>query len=114
MCFNHDFWVLSFSRQIHIRGKLEGIYLRFFFCFKQVIKAIEIANAIFGFEGWSSSVVDVTPDFVPSFSRFSNFLKMDEMPGPRFRVGVTAVVKVSLKNGSYHEARQCCGFLLIF
>lgn len=55
-------------------------------------------------------MVDVTPDFVPSFSRFSNFLKMDEMPGPRFRVGVTAVVKVSLKNGSYHEARQCCGF----
>lgn len=27
-------------------------------------KAIQLANQIFGFNGWSSSVVDVTPDFV--------------------------------------------------
>ncbi len=27
-------------------------------------KSIQLANQIFGFNGWSSSVVDVTPDFV--------------------------------------------------
>lgn len=27
-------------------------------------KAIQLANQIFGFNGWSSSVVDVAPDFV--------------------------------------------------
>jgi recombination DNA repair RAD52 pathway protein len=27
-------------------------------------KAIELANSIFGFNGWSSSIVDITPDFV--------------------------------------------------
>jgi DNA repair and recombination protein RAD52 len=53
-------------------------------------KVIELANSIFGFNGWSSSIVDITPDFI------------EESQG-RFRVGVTAVVKVSLKDGTSHE-----------
>jgi DNA repair and recombination protein RAD52 len=53
-------------------------------------KAIQLANQIFGFNGWSSSVVDVTPDFI------------EENPG-KFTVGVTAVVRVMLKDGTYHE-----------
>jgi len=54
-------------------------------------KAIELANSIFGFDGWSSQIVDITPDFI------------EEIPGPKFRVGVTAVVKVMLKDGTFHE-----------
>ncbi len=37
-------------------------------------KAIQLANQIFGFNGWSSSVVDVTPDFVQSFHLKNRFL----------------------------------------
>ncbi len=37
-------------------------------------KAIQLANQIFGFNGWSSSVVDVTPDFVRHFLSFSLFV----------------------------------------
>eukprot|EP01125_Pyxidicula_operculata_P013246 TRINITY_DN4380_c0_g1_i2.p1 TRINITY_DN4380_c0_g1~~TRINITY_DN4380_c0_g1_i2.p1 ORF type:complete len:298 (-),score=69.88 TRINITY_DN4380_c0_g1_i2:50-943(-) len=53
-------------------------------------KAIELANSIFGFDGWSSQIVDITPDFI------------EDVQG-KFRVGVTAVVKVVLKDGTYHE-----------
>lgn len=34
------------------------------FTYLESWKAISIANGIFGFNGWSSSVVDITPDFV--------------------------------------------------
>lgn len=27
-------------------------------------KTIELSNSIFGFDGWSCSIVDLTPDFV--------------------------------------------------
>eukprot|EP01127_Copromyxa_protea_P015089 TRINITY_DN4293_c1_g2_i3.p1 TRINITY_DN4293_c1_g2~~TRINITY_DN4293_c1_g2_i3.p1 ORF type:complete len:338 (-),score=79.23 TRINITY_DN4293_c1_g2_i3:101-985(-) len=54
-------------------------------------KAIELANSIFGFDGWSSQIVDITPDFI------------EQGRENRFRVGVTAVVKVVLKDGTYHE-----------
>jgi len=52
---------------------------------------IELANQIFGFNGWSSSVVDITPDYI------------EESNKGRFTVGVTAVVKVMLKDGTFHE-----------
>lgn len=54
-------------------------------------KGIELANRIFGFNGWASSVVDITPDYIEKTSK------------GRFSVGVTAVVKVMLKDGTYHE-----------
>jgi len=60
------------------------------FTYVESWKAIELANSIFGFNGWSSSIVDITPDF------------MEEVGG-KFRVGVTAVVRVSLKDGTFHE-----------
>ncbi|XP_049851021.1 uncharacterized protein LOC126324548 [Schistocerca gregaria] len=53
-------------------------------------KAIELANAIFGYNGWSSSIVDITPDFI------------DQEAG-KYRVGITAVVKVTLRDGTFHE-----------
>jgi hypothetical protein len=34
------------------------------FTYVESWRAIALANSIFGFNGWSSSVVDITPDFV--------------------------------------------------
>jgi len=53
-------------------------------------KAIENANLIFGFNGWSCSVVDVHMDFL-------------EQDPKNFKVGVSAVVRVTLKDGTFHE-----------
>jgi DNA repair and recombination protein RAD52 len=47
-------------------------------------KAIELANTIFGFDGWSSTIVDITPDFI------------EETKQGKFRVGVSALVKVGV------------------
>jgi len=53
-------------------------------------KAISLANEIFGFNGWSHSVTQQTIDFV------------DHNQG-RFYVGVSAFVRVQLKDGVFHE-----------
>ncbi|KZT04465.1 recombination protein Rad52 [Laetiporus sulphureus 93-53] len=55
-------------------------------------KIINLANEVFGFNGWSSSVVNLTTDFI-DYSEETR----------RFTVGVTAVVKVTLRDGVYHE-----------
>lgn len=61
------------------------------FTYVESWKAIELANQIFGFNGWSSAVVDITPDYIEQSGK------------GRYSVGVTAVVKVMLKDGTYHE-----------
>jgi len=53
-------------------------------------KAISLANEIFGFNGWSHSVTQQTIDFV------------DHNQG-KFYVGVSAFVRVQLKDGVFHE-----------
>ncbi|XP_041349293.1 fibulin-2-like [Gigantopelta aegis] len=53
-------------------------------------RLINIANETFGFNGWSHSVSQQTVDFV------------DHNNG-RFYVGISALVKVQLKDGVYHE-----------
>ncbi|KAM5531612.1 hypothetical protein V8D89_014727 [Ganoderma adspersum] len=55
-------------------------------------KIINLANEVFGFNGWSSSVVSITIDFV-DFNEESR----------RFNVGVTAIVRVTLRDGVFHE-----------
>lgn len=55
-------------------------------------KIINLANEVFGFNGWSSSVVNLTTDFI-DFSEESK----------RYTVGVTAIVKVTLRDGVFHE-----------
>ncbi|KAK7681344.1 hypothetical protein QCA50_015435 [Cerrena zonata] len=55
-------------------------------------KIINLANEVFGFNGWSSSVVNLTTDFV-------DYLEETK----RFNVGVTAVVRVTLRDGVFHE-----------
>lgn len=54
-------------------------------------KAVELANEIFDFNGWGDSIVDITPDFIEECS-----------PG-RWRCAVTCVIRITLKDGSYHE-----------
>ena len=44
------------------------------FTYVESWRAIQLANAIFGFNGWSCSVVDISPDFVCFFiCSFSSF-----------------------------------------
>ncbi|ELP91408.1 DNA repair and recombination protein RAD52, putative [Entamoeba invadens IP1] len=53
-------------------------------------RVVELSNALFGFDGWSSCITNLNVDYV------------DAEKG-KYKVGVTAVVRVTLKNGSYHE-----------
>ncbi|PWN88094.1 hypothetical protein FA10DRAFT_233011 [Acaromyces ingoldii] len=56
-------------------------------------KVIDLANEVFGFNGWCSSVMKLDIDFV----------SMDELPNNRFNVGVTSVVRITLRDGTFHE-----------
>jgi len=53
-------------------------------------KAVSLANQIFGFNGWSHTVSNQTVDFV-------------DHSGGRFFVGVSATIKVQLRDGAFHE-----------
>ncbi|XP_027235083.2 DNA repair protein RAD52 homolog, partial [Penaeus vannamei] len=53
-------------------------------------RLISLANEIFGFNGWSHSVTNQTIDFVDHYNG-------------RYYVGVSARVRVQLKDGVYHE-----------
>eukprot|EP00105_Crassostrea_gigas_P013422 XP_011429736.2 PREDICTED: DNA repair and recombination protein RAD52-like isoform X1 [Crassostrea gigas] len=53
-------------------------------------RLINLANEMFGFNGWSHSVTQQTVDFV-------------DHCGGRYFVGVSAFVKVQLKDGVFHE-----------
>ncbi|KAI9315974.1 hypothetical protein BX666DRAFT_1859636 [Dichotomocladium elegans] len=56
--------------------------------------AIELANDIFGYDGWSSEVRSMTID-------------LDECVNGLYTIGVSAVIRITLKEGNYHED---CGF----
>ncbi|QLL30781.1 hypothetical protein HG536_0A05960 [Torulaspora globosa] len=53
-------------------------------------RAINLANQIFGYNGWSTEVKSVTVDF------------LDERQG-KYSIGCTAIVRVTLQNGTYRE-----------
>jgi len=55
-------------------------------------KIINLANEIFGFNGWSSSIVSVTTDFMDYNENTQ-----------RYNVGVTAIMRVTLRDGTFHE-----------
>jgi DNA repair and recombination protein RAD52 len=55
-------------------------------------KCIQLANEVFGFNGWSSSIVNIQVDFV------------DENPTTRkVSIGLSVIVRVTLRDGTYHE-----------
>lgn len=53
-------------------------------------KAVNLANAIFGFNGWYSEVKNITVDYLDSSNG-------------KFGVGISATIRVILKDGAYHE-----------
>lgn len=53
--------------------------------------AINLANEIFGFNGWSSDIKDTTVDFV------------DILENGRVNLGVSVTVRITLKDSTYHE-----------
>ncbi|KAI0942166.1 hypothetical protein AcV7_002675 [Taiwanofungus camphoratus] len=55
-------------------------------------KIINLANEVFGFNGWSSSVMNLTTDFIDQSEETK-----------RYTVGVTAIVRVTLRDGAFHE-----------
>jgi DNA repair and recombination protein RAD52 len=55
-------------------------------------KIIGLANEVFGYNGWCSTVTKIETDFVD----------MDPETR-RYNIGVTAIVKVTLKDGTCHE-----------
>ena len=58
------------------------------------IHACLVVNSLFrfGFNGWSSSIVNITTDFI-DFSEETR----------RYNVGITAIVRVTLRDGAFHE-----------
>ncbi|EPT00620.1 hypothetical protein FOMPIDRAFT_1122209 [Fomitopsis schrenkii] len=55
-------------------------------------KIINLANEVFGFNGWSSQVISMHTDFIDCNEQ-----------SQRFSVGITAIVRVTLRDGVYHE-----------
>jgi DNA repair and recombination protein RAD52 len=55
-------------------------------------KIINLANEVFGFNGWSSNIVSLVTDFI-DYSEESR----------RYSIGVTAIVRVTLRDGVFHE-----------
>lgn len=53
-------------------------------------RAIQLANDIFGFNGWSSEIKEINIDFC-------------DQVGSAYCVGVSATVRVTLKDGTFHE-----------
>ncbi|KAL4809053.1 DNA repair and recombination protein radC [Aspergillus unguis] len=55
-------------------------------------KCINLANEVFGFNGWSSSIQNIQIDFV------------DESPNTgKVSLGLSVITRVTLKDGAYHE-----------
>ncbi|KAL2023791.1 hypothetical protein VTK56DRAFT_1058 [Thermocarpiscus australiensis] len=55
-------------------------------------KCIALANEVFGFNGWSSSIQNIQVDFV------------DEDPQTlKISLGLSVIVRVTLRDGTYHE-----------
>ncbi|KAH7025724.1 uncharacterized protein B0I36DRAFT_328993 [Microdochium trichocladiopsis] len=55
-------------------------------------KCIALANEVFGFNGWSSSIQNIQVDFV------------DENPQTlKISLGLSVIVRITLRDGTYHE-----------
>ncbi|OBA23787.1 recombination protein Rad52 [Metschnikowia bicuspidata var. bicuspidata NRRL YB-4993] len=54
-------------------------------------KALNLANEIFGFNGWSSQLVSVQVDY------------LDSHGGGRVSLGLSVVVRITIRDGTFHE-----------
>ncbi|EEB09330.1 Rad22 Rti1 [Schizosaccharomyces japonicus yFS275] len=57
-------------------------------------KVIELANEVFGFNGWSSSIQSIHVDYVDE--TFDNHR-------PKYSVGLSVILRITLKDGTFHE-----------
>ncbi|KAI5819411.1 RAD52 DNA repair protein [Pyronema omphalodes] len=57
----------------------------------QADKCINLANQVFGFNGWSSCITNMEVDF------------LDPLKDGKFNIGISVTVRVTLKDGTYHE-----------
>ncbi|CCG82502.1 RAD52 DNA repair protein RADC [Taphrina deformans PYCC 5710] len=57
----------------------------------EAFKVINLANEVFGFNGWSSEVRNVSVDF------------LDEKGDHRYSLGLSVTVRVTLRDGTFHE-----------
>ena len=55
-------------------------------------RIINLANEVFGFNGWSTTVVNLTTDFIDYNGE-----------SKRYNVGASAIVRVTLRDGVFHE-----------
>jgi recombination DNA repair RAD52 pathway protein len=68
------------------------------FTYVESWKAIELANQIFGFNGWSSAVVDITPDYVRARVSLSHVLSCPREAFEGAHLVEVAVVVYRLSN----------------
>ncbi|XP_067906880.1 DNA repair protein RAD52 homolog isoform X2 [Heterodontus francisci] len=59
-------------------------------CYIEGHRIVNLANELFGYNGWSHSITQQNVDFV-------------DLINGKFYVGVSAFIKVQLKDGSFHE-----------
>lgn len=55
-------------------------------------KCIALANEVFGFNGWSSMIKEITVDFVD-----------ENLQTHKFSIGLSVIVRVTLRDGTFHE-----------
>lgn len=70
---------------------------------------INLANEVFGFNGWSTSIQQLSVDFVSSFEHVASqlIIKLDVNKEGRCSTNVTAIVRITLQDGCYHEDVGC-------
>ncbi len=54
-------------------------------------EAINVANQVFGFDGWSSEIKDFKVD------------SFENNPNGRFKMRSSAIIRITLKDGTFHE-----------
>ncbi|ODO03521.1 hypothetical protein L198_02369 [Cryptococcus wingfieldii CBS 7118] len=58
-------------------------------------KVINLANDVFGYNGWSTTIVSLKPDFI------------DQTKEGRIFVNATAIIRITLLDGTFHEDVGC-------
>jgi DNA repair and recombination protein RAD52 len=80
-------------------------------------KCINLANEVFGFNGWSSSIRDIQIDFVGTHLEVGGgfladmMMQVDESPtSGKISLGLSVVVRVTLRDGTFHEVRLASSY----
>lgn len=77
-------------------------------------KCINLANEVFGFNGWSSSIQTIQIDFVRSMCAhkppkvwltLTNQVEENQNTG-KISLGLSVIMRVTLRDGTFHEVKQ--------